>query len=72
MSADKTTKTLNVEGMTCMHCAMAVQKALKCVSGVIDAEVDLTHKKATVTYDPAQASDQAFRDAVAKAGYKVV
>lgn len=72
MSADKETKTLNVEGMTCTHCVMAVQKALKGVPGVVDAEVDLAHKKATVTYDPAQASDQSFRDAVSKAGYKVI
>ncbi|MGE5553512.1 MAG: heavy-metal-associated domain-containing protein [Betaproteobacteria bacterium] len=72
MSADKTTTTLNVEGMTCMHCAMTVQKALKGISGVIDAEVDLTHKKATVTYDPAQANIEVFREAVRKAGYQVV
>jgi copper chaperone len=72
MSADKTTTTLGVKGMTCLHCAMAVEKALKGVSGAIDIEVDLTHKKASVTYDPAQADEQAFRDAVAKAGYEVV
>lgn len=71
MSADKTTKTLNVQGMTCHHCVMAVERALKGVPGVIDAEVDLTHGKATVTYDPAQATEDQFRDAVSKAGYTV-
>lgn len=69
--ADKTTKTFNVEGMHCMHCVGAVEKALKGVAGVIDAEVDLTHKKATVTYDAAQASPEQFREAVSKAGYQV-
>ncbi|MDI6871401.1 MAG: heavy-metal-associated domain-containing protein [Bacillota bacterium] len=72
MPGEKTTRTLDVEGMTCMHCAMTVEKALKGVNGVIDAEVDLTHKKATVTYDPAKAQEQQFRDAVARAGYRVV
>ncbi|MGE5508839.1 MAG: heavy-metal-associated domain-containing protein [Chitinophagales bacterium] len=69
---DKTTSTLQVEGMTCMHCAGAVQKALKSVAGVIDAEVDLTHKKATVTYDADQANLDQFKDAVSKAGYKAI
>jgi copper chaperone len=69
---EKTTDTLQVEGMTCMHCAGAVQKALKGVAGVIDAEVDLTHKKATVTYDAGQAKLDQFKEAVSKAGYKAV
>lgn len=67
----KRTSTLDIQGMTCMHCAGAVERALKGVPGVIDAEVDLTHKKAQVTYDPAQASADSFKEAVLKAGYDV-
>lgn len=72
MAEEKITRTLNVEGMTCLHCAGAVQRALKGVAGVIDAEVDLAHRKATVTYDPAKATEDQFREAVSKAGYQVV
>ncbi|HMK66174.1 MAG TPA: cation transporter, partial [Thermodesulfobacteriota bacterium] len=31
---------LNVEGMKCMHCKMAVEKALKEVPGVTEVKVD--------------------------------
>lgn len=67
----KQTSTLDIKGMNCMHCAGAVQRALKGVPGVIDAEVDLTHQKAQVTYDPGQASADSFKEAVLKAGYEV-
>lgn len=39
---------LQVEGMTCDHCAMAVKKALLRVSGVRDAQVFLDRKEALV------------------------
>jgi copper chaperone len=39
---------LKIEGMTCMHCKMAVEKALKGVSGVTSAQVDLAGKQAVV------------------------
>ncbi|MDD3269101.1 MAG: cation transporter [Syntrophomonadaceae bacterium] len=60
---------LKVEGMTCNHCKMAVEKALKGVEGVTGAEVDLTKKEAVV----AGAADKAAMvKAVDQAGFKVV
>lgn len=60
---------LTIEGMTCMHCKMSVEKALKGVPGVISAQVDLTKKQAVV----AGSADQAVMSkAVADAGFKVV
>ncbi len=48
-----------IEGMTCGHCVQTVQKALAAVSGVQQAEVSLTEKKAILrhsdTFDPATA-----------------
>lgn len=38
-----------IEGMHCMHCAGAVEKALKAVNGISSAKVELEAKKATVT-----------------------
>ena len=60
---------LKVEGMTCMHCKMAVEKALKGVSGVTNAQVDLAKNEAVVEGD---ANKAAMAKAVAEAGYKVV
>ncbi|KIX84553.1 CopZ family metallochaperone [Thermus filiformis] len=39
---------LEVEGMTCNHCVMAVKKALLKVPGVKDAQVFLDRKEALV------------------------
>lgn len=39
---------LKVTGMTCNHCVMHVTKALKGVSGVSDAKVDLARGEAVV------------------------
>ncbi len=43
---------LKIEGMSCGHCQAAVEKALKQVSGVETAEVDLTKGTATVSGNP--------------------
>ncbi len=41
--------TLNVEGMTCMHCAGNVKKAIEAVEGTSNVQVDLSAK--TVGFD---------------------
>jgi copper chaperone len=64
--------TLNVRGMTCNHCAMRVQKALKSVAGVQDAKVDLEKAQAAVTYEEGKVSLDQLATAVVDAGYKVV
>ncbi len=60
---------LKIEGMTCMHCKMAVEKALKGVSGVTSVQVDLANKQAVVAGSAEQA---VMAKAVDEAGYKVV
>lgn len=64
------TKTLVVEGMMCVHCKAAVEKALSAVPGVTAAVVDLAAKTATVTAD-ASVSDAALVKAVTDADYEV-
>ncbi len=61
-------KVLKIEGMTCMHCKMAVEKALKGVSGVTAVQVDLAGKKAAVS---GSADEAAMAKAVEDAGFKV-
>ncbi len=59
---------LKIEGMTCMHCKMSVEKALKGVPGVTSAQVDLAKKQAVVAGSAEQAI---MAKAVADAGFKV-
>ena len=65
------TTTLKIQGMTCNHCVMRVAKALKAVTGVQDAKVDLQKAEAVVSYDEAKVSPEKLSVAVVEAGYKV-
>jgi copper chaperone CopZ len=62
--------TMHIEGMSCNHCKMAVEKALQGVTGVSKAEVDLQKKTAAITVQGTVANDSLIR-AVEDAGYIV-
>lgn len=64
--------TLKIQGMTCNHCVMRVVKALKAVTGVQDAQVDLQKGEANVTYSDATVTLEKLSSTVVEAGYKVV
>jgi copper chaperone CopZ len=64
-----TETTLTITGMHCDHCVMHVRKALVGVPGVQVRKVEIG--TATLAYDPAQASIEALKQAVADAGYEV-
>ena len=59
---------LKIEGMTCMHCKMRVEKSLKGVAGVSSVQVDLAKKEAVIA---GSAEQPALAKAVTDAGYKV-
>jgi Cu+-exporting ATPase len=61
---------LPVSGMTCAHCAHAVEKALRAVPGVEAATVNLAMGRAFVDYDPARAGLPSLIGAVKAAGYR--
>ena len=60
---------LNVTGMTCGHCQAKVEKALKGVSGVYTAIVDLEDGEAEVDFNDDAVTAADLITAVAKAGY---
>jgi len=64
-------KTLNVQGMSCGHCKMAVEGALKKLDGVSAAEVNLEAGKVDVKYDDSKVSFEAMKDAIEEQGYDV-
>ncbi|MFC2947051.1 copper chaperone CopZ [Virgibacillus sediminis] len=63
--------TLNVKGMTCGHCKMSVEGALKNLEGVNSAEVDLGSGKVKVAYEEGKVTVEDMREAVEDQGYDV-
>ena len=68
--AKKETVTLRILGMTCGNCQKHVGDALRSVTGVASANVDLVFHRATVSYDPTRATMEDLAAAVEKAGYR--
>ena len=66
------TVTINVKGMTCMGCVRSVKNVLEPISGVAGVEVSLEKGLVTVRYDAAKTAVEAFKSAIAEAGYDVV
>lgn len=63
---------LNVEGMSCDHCKMAVTNALEELDGVKSVEVSVEKGKADVAYDAAQVNVDQMKEAIEEQGYDVV
>lgn len=61
---------LRITGMTCGHCLAKVEKALKGVSGVYSAVVDLPDGEAEVDFDDDQVTPTQLIGAVQHAGYQ--
>jgi len=66
------TETLSVGGMTCAACSARVERALRKLEGVESAVVNLATEKATVIYDQRVLRLSAIKEAIIKAGYKVI
>ncbi|WP_042147364.1 copper chaperone CopZ [Paucisalibacillus sp. EB02] len=64
-------KTINVQGMTCGHCKMSVEGALKKLDGVSAAEVDLEAGSVDVTFDESKVNVDAMKEAIEEQGYDV-
>ena len=62
---------LNIEGMSCEHCAKAVTNAVGALPGVKSVSVDLPGKKATVEYDPDQSPLDKIKLEIEDQGYEV-
>lgn len=66
MNITNQTQTLDIEGMSCASCVLRIEKALKAVPGVAQAEVNFATERATVR---GAADSAALIAAVTKAGY---
>lgn len=63
---------IKISGMSCGHCASRVEKSLKDLIGVENAEVDIETEKATVEYNAEKLDPSELENAVDEAGYSVV
>jgi copper chaperone CopZ len=63
---------LDIGGMTCGHCVMAVRNALSAIEGVKSAVVTLDPPRAVVTFDQEKTGVEELKSAVAAEGYTAV
>ncbi|HFK1459538.1 TPA: heavy metal translocating P-type ATPase [Bacillus cereus] len=63
---------LQISGMTCAACANRIEKGLKKVEGVHDANVNFTLEKTKIMYDPQKTNPQQFKEKVESLGYGIV
>lgn len=63
-------KIIKIEGMKCENCSAHVKEALEALDSNLDVKVSLFRKQATVEGE--NLNDEALKEAVEKAGYKVL
>jgi copper chaperone len=63
------TKIVNIEGMSCGHCVMAVRKELSRIPDIFVEEVEVG--KAVVKFDESKVNDLDIKKAIENAGYPV-
>lgn len=63
-------KIIKIEGMKCENCSAHVKEALETLDSNLDVKISLFRKQATVEGE--NLNDEALKEAVEKAGYKVL
>ncbi|HOA14699.1 MAG TPA: cation transporter [Bacillota bacterium] len=62
---------MTVNGMSCAHCVMAIERAVRALPGVASAKVDLGARTLSVEYAPSEVSLDDIRRTVVEQGYEV-
>jgi copper chaperone len=60
---------IEIEGMSCQHCVMAIKKALGGVPGILESDIQVG--SAAVKYDESTIKKEDIESKIEKAGYKV-
>lgn len=61
---------VHIEGMSCGHCVMRVEKGISGMAGVTSAKVDLAKKEGTFEFDPGKVTLEAIKAKINEIGYK--
>ena len=64
-------ETLSITGMTCASCAKAVERSVRKVDGISDANVNIATEKLTVEFDDTKTDIEKIKESVVKAGYGI-
>ncbi len=67
--AEPQTVTLQVKGMTCENCVKGIEGTLENTAGVMENEVSLEDRTATITYDANKLSPEKLAKRVSSLGY---
>lgn len=62
---------LDVEGMSCKHCAHSIMKALLINSGITEVDVKIEEKKVYVKYTNTQLDQEKIKNMIEDVGYHV-
>lgn len=62
---------LSVTGMTCGHCEIAIQDAVRKLPGIKKVKASKRKKEVAVDYNPALTSLEQIKEAVGATGYEV-
>jgi len=68
----KIKKEYQISGMDCASCALTIEKSLKKLPGVSNANVNFATEKANVEYDGKKVDDDHILKSVEKSGYKAI
>lgn len=69
---DTVIRTVKIGGMTCAACSKAVERTVKRLDGVVDANVNLANEKLTVEFEKDKINISKIKEAIKKAGYLVI
>ncbi|EJR84183.1 heavy metal translocating P-type ATPase [Bacillus cereus VD156] len=69
---EKKEANLQISGMTCAACANRIEKGLKKVEGVHEANVNFALEKTKIIYDSTKTNPQQFKEKVESLGYGIV
>ncbi len=63
--------TIFIEGMSCDHCKMTLEKGIGGLKGVFSVKVNLDQNQAEVQFDPDEISLTDIKKKIVDLGYKV-
>lgn len=63
---------LSVEGMSCGHCEIAVQDAVRRLPGIKKVKANRRKKEASVEYDASAVTAEQIKKAINDTGYRIV
>ena len=64
-------ETFAISGMHCESCVKSIDKAVRSLRGVLDAEVDLSSGEVHVTFDPEHIDAEDIIEVISGLGYAV-